>query len=69
MKLTEQLRALALQQSNELADVLNQAADKLEDQRLWRDAWVEALKEIKQLTVDTSMLSSDQTERRNTEVS
>jgi hypothetical protein len=69
MKLTEQLRALALQQSNELADVLNQAADRLEDQRLWRDAWVEALKEIKQLTVDTSMLSSDQTERRNTEVS
>jgi Arc/MetJ-type ribon-helix-helix transcriptional regulator len=69
MKLTEQLRALALQQSNELADVLNQAADKLEDQRLWRDAWVKALKEIKQLTVDTSMLSSDQTERRNTEVS
>ena len=69
MKLTEQLRALALQQSNELADVLNQAADKLEDQRLWRDAWVEALKEIKQLTVDTTMLSSDQTERRNTEVS
>jgi Arc/MetJ-type ribon-helix-helix transcriptional regulator len=69
MKLTEQLRALALQQSNELTDVLNQAADKLEDQRLWRDAWVEALKEIKQLTVDTSMLSSDQTERRNTEVS
>lgn len=69
MKLTEQLRALALQQSNELTDVLNQAADRLEDQRLWRDAWVEALKEIKQLTVDTSMLSSDQTERRNTEVS
>ena len=69
MKLTEQLRALALQQSNELTDVLNQAADKLEAQRLWRDAWVEALKEIKQLTVDTSMLSSDQTERRNTEVS
>ena len=69
MKLTEQLRALALQQSNELADVLNQAANRLEDQRLWRDAWVEALKEIKQLTVDTSMLSSDQTERRNTEVS
>ena len=69
MKLTEQLRALALQQSNELGDVLNQAADRLEDQRLWRDAWVEALKEIKQLTVDTSMLSSDQTERRNTEVS
>ena len=69
MKLTEQLRALALQQSNELADVLNQAADRLEDQRLWREAWVEALKEIKQLTVDTSMLSSDQTERRNTEVS
>jgi hypothetical protein len=68
MKLTEQLRALALQQSNELTDVLNQAADRLEDQRLWRDAWVEALKEIKQLTVDTSMLSSDQTERRNTEV-
>jgi proline dehydrogenase len=56
--MSKQLRELAQSAPSHVKDVLVQAADLLEEQRLWKTAWVNVLIEIEQLTAQKNLLQS-----------
>ena len=56
MKLTVALFRLAAYLKGEDAEIVLEAANKLEDQRLWRDAWLRAEKEVELLTSELDVL-------------
>jgi hypothetical protein len=55
MKLQEELRAVK-EVYPAIAEVLEAAAQRLEDQRLWREAWLNAENKVELLTSELSML-------------
>jgi hypothetical protein len=58
MFLSDELRKLVLTAPAYAKDILLQAADQLEDQRMWKQAWVKALLEIEELTTQNISLQS-----------
>jgi hypothetical protein len=57
MKLTEELRAFK-EVYPEIKHLLEAAAKKLEDQRLWRGAWLNAENKVELLTRELDVLRS-----------
>jgi hypothetical protein len=55
MKLTEDLRAIKGVHPA-IEELLETAAQRLEDQRLWREAWLNAENKVELLTSELSML-------------
>ena len=55
MKLTEELRAIK-DAYPAIEELLEAAAQRLEDQRLWREAWLNAENKVELLTSELSML-------------
>jgi hypothetical protein len=55
MKLTEELRAIK-EVYPAVEGLLEAAAQRLEDQRLWREAWLNAENKVELLTSELSML-------------
>ncbi len=55
MKLTEELRSVK-EIFPAIENLLEAAAQRIEDQRLWRGAWLNAEKEVEQLTSELSVL-------------
>lgn len=69
MKLTERLRYLAAKQDcpGHVEALLEEAAQKLEDQRHWRDAWLRTERRVELLTSELSMLKSNRLNRKQKE--
>jgi len=66
MKLQEELRAVkAVYPAIEY--LLEAAAQRLEDQRLWREAWLNAEKKVELLTSELDMLRSQLKSRKEKE--
>lgn len=57
MKLQEELRAVK-EAYPAIGYLLEAAAQRLEDQRLWREAWLNAEKKVELLTSELDMLRS-----------
>jgi hypothetical protein len=55
MKLIEELRAIK-EVYPAVEELLEAAAQRLEDQRLWREAWLNAENKVELLTSELSML-------------
>lgn len=66
MKLREELRAVK-EVYPAIADLLEEAATRIEDQRQWRDAWLKAEKKVELLTSELSMLRSARLHRKQKE--
>lgn len=66
MKLREDLRAVK-EVYPAIADLLEEAATRIEDQRQWRDAWLKAEKKVELLTSELSMLRSARLHRKQKE--
>lgn len=66
MKLREGLRAVK-EVYPAIADLLEEAATRIEDQRQWRDAWLKAEKKVELLTSELSMLRSARLHRKQKE--
>jgi hypothetical protein len=66
MKLQEELRAVK-EVYPAIAEVLEAAAQRLEDQRLWREAWLNAENKVELLTSELSMLRSARLHRKEKE--
>lgn len=56
MKLTVALFRLAAYLKEEDAEIVLAAANKLEEQRLWRDAWLRSEEKVEQLTSELDVL-------------
>jgi hypothetical protein len=66
MKLTEELRAVK-EVYPAIGHLLEEAAQKLEDQRLWREAWLRAESKVELLTCELGVLRSGLTNRKEKE--
>jgi hypothetical protein len=66
MKLTEELRAIK-EVYPAVEGLLEAAAQRLEDQRLWREAWLNAENKVELLTSELSMLRSARLHRKEKE--
>jgi hypothetical protein len=66
MKLTEELRAIK-DAYPAIEELLEAAAQRLEDQRLWREAWLNAESKVELLTSELSMLRSARNHRKEKE--
>jgi hypothetical protein len=66
MKLTEELRAVK-EVYPAIEDLLEAAAQRIEDQRQWRDAWLKAENKVELLTSELSMLRSARLHRKQKE--
>lgn len=66
MKLREELRAVK-DVYPAIADLLEAAALRIEEQRQWRDAWLKAEKKVELLTSELSMLRSVRLHRKEKE--
>jgi hypothetical protein len=66
MKLTEELRAIKGVYP-EIEDLLEAAAQRIEDQRLWREAWLEAENKVELLTGQLVVLTSTRLHRKQKE--
>lgn len=68
MRTPEFLRYLAdFPAHKEIAPLLLDAAQTLEDQRLWRDGWLRAEKRVEELTKELKLLRSGLTNRKEKE--
>jgi len=56
MKLSEELWVLAQKAPQEQQPLLKAVGKLLEDQRLWRDAWLRSEKEVELLTSELAVL-------------
>lgn len=66
MKLREELRA-AKDIYPAIADLLEAAAQRIEDQRQWRDAWLKAERKVELLTSEQNLLRSVRLHRKEKE--
>jgi len=66
MKLQEELRAVK-EAFPAIEYLLEAAAQRLEDQRLWREAWLNAEKKVELLTSELDMLRSRLKNRKEKE--
>jgi hypothetical protein len=66
MKLTEELRAIK-DVYPAIAELLEASAQRLEDQRLWREAWLNAEKNVELLTNHLVVLRSIRNHRKEKE--
>ncbi len=66
MKLREELRAVK-EIYPAIADLLEEAAQRIEDQRQWRSAWLRAENVVELLTSELSMLRSTRLHRKEKE--
>jgi hypothetical protein len=66
MKLQEELRAVK-EGYPAIEDLLEAAAQRIEDQRQWRDAWLKAENKVELLTSELSMLRSARLHRKKKE--
>lgn len=66
MKLREELRA-AKDGYPAIADLLEAAAQRIEDQRQWRDAWLKAERKVELLTSEQNLLRSVRLHRKEKE--
>jgi len=66
MKLTEELRAIK-EVYPAVEELLEAAAQRLEDQRLWREAWLNAEKNVELLTSQLVVLRSLRNYRKEKE--
>ena len=66
MKLQEELRAVK-EAFPAIEYLLEAAAQRLEDQRLWREAWLNAEKKVELLTSELDMLRSQLKSRKEKE--
>jgi hypothetical protein len=66
MKLREELRAVK-EIYPAIADLLEEAAQRIEDQRQWRSAWLRAENIVELLTSELSMLRSTRLHRKEKE--
>ena len=65
MKLTVALFRLAAYLKGEDAEMVLEAANKLEDQRLWRKAWLDAENRVDELTKELEQLRSRYRRKEN----
>lgn len=63
MKLVERLRLLA-EAFESLRPLLNEAAERIEDQRLWRQMWLNAEKRVEELTSELNEVRSSLSNRK-----
>lgn len=63
MKLVDRLRLLA-EAFESLRPLLNEAAERIEDQRLWRQRWLNAEKRVEELTSELNELRSSLSNRK-----
>ena len=66
MKLQEELRSVK-EVFPHIEHLLEAAAQRIEDQRLWREAWLNAEKKVELLTSELSMLRSQLKSRKEKE--
>jgi hypothetical protein len=66
MKLTEELRAIK-EVYPAVEELLEAAAQRLEDQRLWREAWLNAENKVELLTSQLVVLRSLRNHRKEKE--
>jgi hypothetical protein len=66
MKLQEELRAVK-EVYPAIEDLLEAAAQRIQDQRQWRDAWLKAENKVELLTSELSMLRSARLHRKQKE--
>ena len=66
MKVTEELRSM-MESFPFMAELLEAAAQRIEDQRLWRDAWLNAEKKVELLTSELDVLRSKLDNRKEKE--
>ena len=66
MKLREELRAVK-DIYPAIADLLEAAAQRIEDQRQWRDAWLRAERKVELLTNEQNLLRSVRLHRKEKE--
>ena len=66
MKLEEELRAVK-DIYPAIADLLEAAAQRIEDQRQWRDAWLKAERKVELLTSEQNLLRSIRLHRKEKE--
>ena len=66
MKLHEELRAIKSVYPA-IEELLEAAAQRIEDQRYWREAWLKAEKKVELLTSELSMLRSGRLHRKEKE--
>lgn len=63
MKLVERLR-LCAETFKDLGPVLEEAATRLEDQRLWRHMWLDSEKRVEELTSELNEVRSQLSNRK-----
>lgn len=63
MKLTERLRLLA-EAFEQTGPLLNEAAQRIEDQRQWRQMWLNAEKRVEELTSELNEVRSSLSNRK-----
>jgi len=66
MKLQEELRAIKSVYPA-IEELLEAAAQRIEDQRHWREAWLKTEKKVELLTSELSMLRSSRLHRKEKE--
>ena len=66
MKLQEELRSVK-EVFPAIAEMLEAAAQRIEDQRQWRDAWLDAEKKVELLTRELDVLTSRLKHRKEKE--
>jgi len=66
MKLQEELRSVK-EVFPAIAEMLEAAAQRIEDQRLWRGAWLDAEKRVDELTKEVDVLRSRRNLRKEKE--
>jgi hypothetical protein len=66
MKVTEELRSM-MESFPFMAELLEAAAQRIEDQRLWREAWLNAEKKVELLTSELDVLRSKLDNRKEKE--
>ena len=66
MKVTEELRSM-MESFPFMAELLEAAAQRIEDQRLWREAWLNAEKKVELLTSELDVLRSRLSNRKEKE--
>jgi hypothetical protein len=63
MKLQEELRSMK-ESFPFMENLLEAAAQRIEDQRLWREAWLKSEKEVELLTSELAMLNLGLNQRK-----
>ncbi len=66
MKLSDELRSVR-EVFPAIEDLLEAAAQRIEDARLWRAAWLKAEEEVDQLTKELELLRSQRVNRKEKE--